>query len=160
MAKAEAATPPSSGAQNASVGAAADPYRAFNFKLDVRGVSQGHFIACTGLSARVEIITYREAGSNEVVRKLPGRADYGPITLSWGLTTSVEMWEWFQTSLHPPVRRQDISVIMLGDTGEEVLRWNLIRAWVSEWRGAPLDALGHEVAVESMVVQFEELNRG
>ena len=152
--------PPPAPATGSATGNAIDPYRAFNFKLDVRGVSQGHFTACSGLSGRVETIMYREAGSNEVVRKLPGRPDFGPIILSWGLTTSLEMWEWFQTSIHPPVRRQDISVIMLGDQGEEVLRWNLIRAWVSEWRGAALDALGHEAAVESMVIQFEELKRG
>ena len=82
-----------------TTGTAVDPFLAFNFKLDVRGVSQGHFISCTGLGGKVETILYSEAGSNEVVRKLPGRPDFGPIVLSWGLTTSLEMWEWFQTSI-------------------------------------------------------------
>ena len=37
------------------------------------------------------------------------------------------------------------------------LRWDLINAWPSEWRGAPLDALGREVAIESLTLVFETL---
>ena len=41
----------------------------------------------------------------------------------------------------------------------EVMRWDLINAWPAEWRGAPLDALAHEVAIESVTLVFESLQR-
>jgi phage tail-like protein len=41
----------------------------------------------------------------------------------------------------------------------EVLRWDLINAWPSEWHGAPLDALAREVAIESLTLVFESLQR-
>jgi len=42
----------------------------------------------------------------------------------------------------------------------EVLRWDLVNAWVSEWRGAPLDALARQLALESVTIVFETLDRG
>ncbi len=41
----------------------------------------------------------------------------------------------------------------------EALRWNLIDAWPSEWQGASLDASGRELAIESMTLVFEGLER-
>ena len=40
------------------------------------------------------------------------------------------------------------------------MRWNLINAWVSEWRGAVLNASTHEVAIEAVTIVFETLERG
>ena len=58
------------------------------------------------------------------------------------------------------VERRNVSVLMLEtDDVTEALRWDLINAWPSEWRGAPLDALGREVAIESMTLVFESLQR-
>ena len=51
------------------------------------------------------------------------------------------------------VRRRD------SDGTTEVMRWDLINAWPSAWRGAALDALSHEVAIESLTIVFESLNR-
>jgi phage tail-like protein len=56
--------------------AAVDPYRAYNFKLEVQGVTQGHFTECGGMSISVHPIRYREGGTNQVVRALPGPVEY------------------------------------------------------------------------------------
>ena len=48
-----------------------DPYRAYNFKLDITGVTEAHFTACSGLGIDVKYIKYREAGNNQVVRHIP-----------------------------------------------------------------------------------------
>ena len=45
-----------------------DPYRGYNFKLQIQGVTAGHFTECTGLGIRVDAIRYREAGGTGVVR--------------------------------------------------------------------------------------------
>ena len=41
----------------------------------------------------------------------------------------------------------------------EVMRWNLVDAWPSSSRGAPLDALSEEIAIEDLVLVFDSLER-
>jgi phage tail-like protein len=138
-----------------------DPFRAYNFKVLVDQVTEGHFTECSGLAVKVQSIPYREGGGGPVVHRLPGPVDYGEVTLRYGLTTSAQMWQWFMSAVRGKVERRSVSIVMLDDDGvTEVLRWNLDRAWVSQWRGALLDALGHEAAIESMTLVFESLDRG
>jgi len=149
------------GAGAAQTGVWTDPYRAYNFKLEIQGVTEGHFTECNGLGVKVDVISYREGGNSQVVHRLPGQVSYADITLRYGLTNSRQLWEWFLTSLRGKVERRNISIVLVDNDGvTEVMRWNLINAWVSEWRGAPLDASAHEVAIDTMTLVFETLERG
>ena len=137
-----------------------DPYRAYNFKLLVNNVTEGHFTAVTGLGVQVERISYREAGNNAIVRAIPGRVTYGAVTLSFGLTSSTELWDWLMTAVEGRVSRRNISIVMLDSSGStEVLRWNLINAWPQEWYGSPLDAMSRDLAIETLVLAYEGLAR-
>ena len=137
-----------------------EPLRAYNFKLLIDGASEGHFTECTGLEAKVSALRYREGGSGTVVRRLAGPITYGDVTLRYGLTTSQELWNWFQSSLAGQPQRKNVSVLMTAPDGlTEVFRWNLVDAWPSEWRGAPLDAMGQLIAIESLTIVFESINR-
>jgi phage tail-like protein len=56
--------------------------------------------------------------------------------------------------------RKNITIIMLDSSGTtETMRWNLNDAWPSEWRGAPLDAMSKEIAIESLTLVFDTLER-
>jgi phage tail-like protein len=137
-----------------------DPYRAYNFKLIIQGVTEGHFTECTGLTVKVEAIKYREAGNNQVVRRIPGQVEYGDIVLRYGLTSSHELWDWFLTSVKGVVARKNVSILMLDSDGAtERMRWDLINAWPSEWKGVPLNALSREAAIESLTLVYETVNR-
>jgi phage tail-like protein len=137
-----------------------DPYRAYNFKLLVNGVTSGHFTEVGGLGVKVERISYREAGNNAIVRAIPGRVTYPAVTLRYGLTSSAELWDWLLTAVGGQVSRRNASIVMLDSTGStEVLRWNLLNAWPQEWHGAPLDALSRELAIETLVLAHEGLDR-
>src|SRR5215204_3744464 len=102
--------PPAASAAGAQPGAPADPYRAYNFKLIIQGVGQGHFTECTGLGVKIDTIQYREGGEHQVVRKLPGRVDYCDVTLRYGLTDSPELWQWFMKALEGAVDRRNPSI--------------------------------------------------
>jgi phage tail-like protein len=137
-----------------------DPYRAYNFKLDITGVTEAHFTECSGLGVRVTPIEYREAGNNQVVRHIPGPVEYAAVTLRYGLTSSRELWDWMLTAVQGRVERKNVSIIMVDSEGaQEVMRWNLVDAWPSGWRGAPLDALSQEIAIEDLVLVFDSLER-
>ena len=137
-----------------------DPYRAFNFKMEVQGITEGHYTEVSGLEARVVPISYREAGNSQVVHYVPGRTEYGAIIFRYGLTRSRELFDWFMSGVKGKVQRKNISVVLIDSDGTtEVMRWNLVNAWVTQWRGALLDAQSQEVAIETLTLVCETLDR-
>jgi phage tail-like protein len=156
------ATPPEAPTNGApkGVGAHADPYRAYNFTLELDGKVEGYFTSCCGLEVSVEPIQYREGGDGRTVHFLAGPVDYGKITLKYGLSDSKAIWDWLMSAVGGTPQRKDISLIMQGPDGAgERLRWNLYDSWPCAWRGAPLDALGKEIAIESLTVVCERVER-
>jgi phage tail-like protein len=144
----------------AQPGNVVDPFRSYNFKLLVNGVTEGHFTEVSGLGVKVDHIVYREGGDNASVRAIPGRVTYSPVTLRYGLTASAELWDWLLSAVHGRVSRRNVSIVILDASGSaEVLRWNLLNAWPQEWYGAPLDAQSRELAIETLVLAHEGLER-
>ena len=86
-----------------------DPYRSYNFKLEVGGVTQGHFTECSGLSVNIDPITYREGGSQQIIRHLPGPVDYAAVTLKYGVSDSRELWDWLMKTAAGEVDRRNVS---------------------------------------------------
>jgi len=152
---------PDQPASGAAPGVFNDPYRAYNFKLEIQGVTEGHFTSCSNMAIKVDAIEYREGGTGQVVHRLPGRVHYDPITLRYGLTASSDLWDWMMTAVKGTVERKNVSIVILdADGATEVARWDLVNAWPSVWRGAMLDALSHEAAIEELTLVFETLDRG
>jgi phage tail-like protein len=137
-----------------------DPYTSIHFAIDVNGVTEARFVECSGLSVEVEAIKYREAGANQIVRRLPGRLEYADLVLRYGLTSSVQLWQWMEAAIAGTIERRNVSIVMYGHDGAtEVMRWNLRNAWPRAWRGAELDAMGSRVAIENLTLVFEEFER-
>jgi len=151
-------TSPPPAAPSAQPGVVKDPYRAYNFKFEINGVIQGHFVRIDGPGIVVPRILYRAAGEHSTVRSIPGPVEYTPVILQYGLTDSSDMVAWLFKSVNGQTLRQNVSIAMLNDAGSaEVRRWNLIAAWPCEWKGSPLDALGHELAIESLTLAYDRL---
>ncbi|HYY58712.1 MAG TPA: phage tail protein [Pyrinomonadaceae bacterium] len=137
-----------------------DPYRAYNFKLIIDGVNEGHFTEVSGMEASVAPIPYREAGNSQVVHYVPGRTEYGAVTLRYGVTQSKDLWNWFLKSVQGKVDRKNVSIVLLDSDGAtEVTRWDLLNAWPTQWRGAMLDTRSQEVAIETVTLVCETLVR-
>lgn len=139
-----------------------DPYRAYTWRLEVGGEAQAYFTACTGLGVSIDVIKFREAGARQIVRSLPGQVTYEPVTLSYGLTPSQDMYLWLMSSVEGRVERRNASIIMLNSDGNETgdsPRWNLEDAWVAAWRGATLDTMSPGLAIESVTLVFDRLTR-
>ena len=137
-----------------------DPFRSYNFKLDINGVAEGHFTECSGLSVKIESISYREAGNNQTVRHIPGPVDYATITLKFGVTKSKTLFDWMMKAAEGKVERKNVSISLLdSQDSTEVMRWNLHDAWPSEWKGANLVATDKGVAIEELTLVFDRLER-
>jgi phage tail-like protein len=144
----------------AQTGQRIDPFRGFNFLVELDGIAQASFTECTGLGSTTEVIENREGGDNVTVRKLPGKTSYSDISLKWGMTSSTELWDWRQQITDGNVVRKNGSIVMFDLTNKtEVARWNFLRAWPSRFEGPPLNARGNEVAVNTLVLVHEGLTR-
>lgn len=138
-----------------------DPYRNYNFKLEIQGVTQGHFTECSNIGIRIQTISYREAGLQQVAHKLPGAVEYADVVLKYGLTPAVgALWTWFVAASTGNVERKNVSIVLLDSAGaNEVMRWNLNRAWPREWNGSILNTRGNDAAVETLTLAFETLEK-
>jgi len=138
-----------------------DPFCSYNFKVVIQGVTEGHFTQCSNIGMKIDAVAYREGGGGPVVHRIPAHGWYGDVTLRYGLTASRELWDWMMMAVKGKVQRKNISIVLMGPDGvTEVLRWDLVNAWPSSWRGAPLNALTSEVAVEELTLVYETLDRG
>jgi phage tail-like protein len=135
-----------------------DPYKRFNFLVQIDGISQAGFSEVTGLETSVDPIDYREGG-DRIIRKLPGLRRVGNVTLKRGVTKSKELQDWHKNILQGQLDRRNVAIILLDDTGQEVVRWNLHDAWPCKWNGPDLDALNSEVAIEALELCAEGLER-
>ena len=142
-----------------ALGARTDPYRSFNFLVEIDGITQAGFRECSGLDVTTDAIDYREGGDPIHMRKLPGLNTYSPITLTRGITDSPELWKWRQTVIDGKAERKNGSVILLDDAGAEKLRWNFSNAWPSKWTGPSFNATDNSVAVETLEITIEELKK-
>jgi phage tail-like protein len=137
-----------------------DPYRVFNFLVELDSVAHASFTECSGLDATTEVIEIREGADNTTVRKLPGKTTYSDITLKWGLTDSRELWTWRQQIIEGTVTRKNGSIVVYDlDNRREVVRWNFVNAWPTKWEGPAFNASGTEVAIETLILAHEGITR-
>jgi phage tail-like protein len=141
-------------------GALVDPYRNFNFLVEIDGIARASFIECSGLEATTEVIETREGGNNTTVRKLPGKTTYSDITLKWGLTDSDELWVWRQQVIEGTIVRKHGSIVVYDlSNRKEVVRWNFVNAWPTKWDGPAFNATGKDIAIETLVLAHEGITR-
>ena len=135
-----------------------DPYKNFNFRVEIDGIQSAGFSEVTGLSSEVECIEYREGG-DLTVRKLAGLRKYSNIVLKRGVTKSADLQTWHQNVLNGVTDRRNGAVILLDEERNEVVRWNFFNAFPRKWDGPHLKGDGNEVAIESLELCVEGIER-
>jgi len=140
-------------------GTVPDPYNSYNFLVEIDGIARAAFREASGFDSTVEVIEYREGGENITMRKLPGKATYSNIVLKWGMTDDATLYELHKQVVQGQISRRNGSIVLLNRAGEEVARWNFIRAWVTKYDGPDLNAEGNEVAIETVELAHEGIER-
>ncbi len=135
-----------------------DPYTSFNFLVEIEGITSASFSECEGLGAETTVIEYREGG-DKGARKLAGQTRYFCITLKRGVTDNRELWQWYREVTKGNVQRRNGSVVLLAADGTEKVRWNFFNAWPCKWAGPSFSAKGNDVAIETLVLAHEGIER-
>jgi phage tail-like protein len=137
-----------------------DPFRVFNFLVELDGIAQASFIECSGLGTTTEVIETREGGDNTTVRKLPGKTTNTDIVLKWGMTSVTELWVWRQQIIDGIVLRKNGSIVVFDlANSTEVARWNFVNAWPSKLEGPAFNAKGNDIAINTLTLSHEGITR-
>jgi phage tail-like protein len=142
-----------------ATGQRVDPYRNFGFLVEIDGITQAGFSDCSGFGSSTDPIEYREGGENKSVRKLPGLTKHNNITLKWGLTDSMELYNWYRDVTNGRIERRSGSIIVLDLEGNEKVRWNFFDGWPTKYDAADFTAKGNDVAIETLELAVERLER-
>lgn len=136
-----------------------DPYRGFNFRLEVDGLTLASFSEVSGLVAEGDAVEYRE-GADMVnsVRKLTGLRKYGNVTLKRGYTQNKELWAWYRNIANGAQDCRNGAIVLMDEAYKDVLRWNFSNAWINKVEAPSFNATGNEVAMESVELICESVD--
>lgn len=127
-----------------------DPYRVFNFVVEINGTQAAGFSEVTGLEARTETEDYREGGVNDYVHKIAKETRYNNVTLKHGITDDTSLWDWCNTVRSGRVERKTLSVVLMDPQRNEKWRWVFRDAFPVKWNATDLSGSGNTIVVESV----------
>ncbi len=136
-----------------------DPLRNCRYRVEIDGLPETSPCRISGIEAAVEAIRYREGSDVLQVRQLGGIPNYGPLVLTYGLTQSKELFDWFSAGLQGKVEPRNVSIIALDMEGKDLARWKLVNAWPAKYQAPSFEGRGNEVAVETFELVYEGLER-
>ncbi len=135
-----------------------DPFRGYNFRVEIDGTTIASFSECTGLSGEGEAVDYREGTDIlQSVRKLPALRTYSNITLKRGITQTDELFRWYANIANGIDDRRNATIILMNEARSDVMRWNVENAFVNKYEGPSLNATSNDVAVETVELVHEHL---
>jgi phage tail-like protein len=142
-----------------ATGQVTDPFGNFNFLVEIDGITRAAFQEVSGFDSTIDVIEHREGGENTTLRKLPGMTKYSNLTLKWGITDDVDLYTWHRQIVQGQIERRNGSIVLLDRAGQEVARWNFFRAWPTKYDGPDLNAEGNDVAIETLELAHEGVER-
>ena len=138
-----------------------DPYKNFRFLVEIDGITQAGFSEVLIPDSTQDVIEYREGNEYLTVRKLSGVTKYGNVILKWGITDSLELYNWRKLVEDGKSKeyRRNMAVILIDEEGNPKSRWEFSEAWPIKYKAPNLNALGKEIAIESMEIAHEGMRR-
>jgi phage tail-like protein len=136
-----------------------DPYRTFNFRIEIDSSPVASFSEVSGLAAEGDSVDYREGKDpSNNVRKLVGLRKYGVITLKRGYTKDSTIWDMYTaTATGASNARRNGTIVLRDETQTDVLFFHFTNGFINKVEGAHMLAGGNEVAIESAELVVETL---
>jgi phage tail-like protein len=137
-----------------------DPFANYNFIVEIDNIAKAAFSEVYGLAVEVEAVDYREGNeTSSAVRKLPGLVKYSNITLKRGYTPDLSLWKWMKSVIDGQAVRAGVAITLLNSQRQPAARWIVRQAWPCRYEGPSLNAHGNDVAIETLELCHEGLER-
>lgn len=148
------------------------PFTAFKFmvEIEVPGLSGAKsplclasFSECDGLEMTMEPKTIREGGNNGQQIHLAGPVSYGKLTLKRGMTSTLDLWRWFEAVAggRYGLRASTVVKMLASDDTDETkvqAEFELSRCLPIKLKAPSLNGKDGLVAVEEMQIAYETLS--
>ncbi|HEV7675040.1 MAG TPA: phage tail protein [Candidatus Angelobacter sp.] len=136
-------------------------YRAFQFLIEIDGVTNARFQEVGGIDATVDVIEYREGGNALGPRLFPGQTKHSRLSLKRGYTDDSTLYTWFEDVMTGRTEniRRNISIVQIDMNGAEVFRWNLYKAFPVKYTAPAFNAKGNDISIETLEVAYERIER-
>ena len=138
------------------------PFRSSRFIVEIDGISTASFSRVELPAVTIPDIDYRAGTDSPTARKLSGTNEHAPVRLERGVSGDfTELYEWFTLAERGQVddARRSMAVVLLSPTGEAGVRWEFRNAWPSRYVAPTLDGGSNEVALESLEISHEGMER-
>jgi phage tail-like protein len=137
-----------------------DPFQNHRFRVEINGITQANFSEIIFPESVSEVIEHRE-GTQINAQKQSGFTTYTPLVLKWGLSASMDLYNWRKFIEQGKINtmRKNLSVILIDEEGQDAARWDFTNAWPSKYKGPDLNAKTNEVAIETLEIVFETMQR-
>lgn len=136
-----------------------DPFVVFRFEITIDDLPMAGFSECLGLTVETEVKDYPEGGLNTHLRKFPGRTKQTNLTLKRGIVDR-DLWDWYYEVTQGRVRYRNGTIMVKDPSGaENVMEWRFKRAFPLKWSGSDLNATQNNVAVETLELVHQGLER-
>ncbi len=132
-----------------------NPYPNHHFAVDIGTGDAIGFSDVDLPSGEIAVIEYREGTDRTSVRKLPGLVKSTNATFKRGITGNLELFEWWRTARDGQLLRRNVTITLLDEQHQPVLRWLLRDAWPVKLEFGPLNAQANEVAIETLELAHE-----
>jgi phage tail-like protein len=133
------------------------PYAACNFQVDWGGNSLG-FAEIDGLSTEIETIDYREGSSKTLGSvKIASLSKVSDVILKRGIVADPQLYEWFDIQRSGVDTPRDVTITLLDETDQPVMRWVLRTCRPKRIGWSRLGANSGEIAIEELVLSCEHL---
>ena len=137
------------------------PYSHANFLVDFgTGDTEG---AAAGFSevimpaGEIEIVNYRNGNERSRELRKAAAVRYDPVILRRGVTGSLDLYNWWNAMRNGEDVRRIVTITLLNEMREPVLRVRLINALPVRYALPALIAASEETAIEELVLAFERL---
>jgi phage tail-like protein len=139
-----------------------DPVVGFMFALTIDEVT-GYFTEVSGIGSENAVATHKVVteAAKEVVLQVPGRIEWGEITLKRGLTKDFQFWDWRELVITGDIAtaRRPVTIEMFDRNYNSIVTWNITNAWPSKLSGPSIASDSNDFSIEELTIVHEGLTR-
>jgi phage tail-like protein len=133
------------------------PLPAYNYRVEIDGKDIA-FSNVSGLSLSFETHTYKESRiggevPGPLAMRMPAQQADVKITLKKGLVRANSLpvlYNWIKSVQINQIDKKDITISLLDEKGDPVIRWSVIDAFPTKLDAPAFDASSNDAAIETM----------
>jgi phage tail-like protein len=137
-----------------------DPFEGSNFVVDLGSGDDASISRVDFPVAVLDEVAYRSGNDKSAEpRKQPGLASYSHLVVHRGLTTNLDLWNWWEQARNgDPAVDRDVRVRLLDSAHQSGLTWRFRNAFPAVYRLSPLDASSSDLVIETVELAFDSMD--